>query len=267
MMKRGQISNILRKWGLIYYTDHIRFYMQKHKNRKVNKAFKTNYPEVKLPPDYLIYESFQIDYLKYYIDGKDTAQWLVDYFRKYIDLTGKKILDWGCGPGRTIRHLPEILGNTCEYYGTDYNSQSIEWCSNNLHGIHFNLNTLEARLPYTNNFFDVIFGISIFTHLSEPMHFNWYNELYRILKPGGIMFVTTQSDNFTFKLTSGELEKYTNGELVVRGKVKEGHRTFSAFQPTAFMEQLFQNCKIEEHITPEPEPGKGIPQGIWIVRK
>lgn len=266
-MNRGQISNLIRKFGLIYYTDLIRFHVQKTKNRKENRAFKTQYPEVKLPPDYLIYESFQINYMKYFIDGKDTACWLIAYIRKHTDLTGKRILDWGCGPGRTIRHFPELLGTTCEYFATDYNSKSIKWCSDNLPGIQFNLNALEARLPYANDFFDVIYGISIFTHLSEQMHFDWIKELYRILKPGGILFITTQSDNYIFKLTAEELERYQKGGLVVRGNVKEGHRTYSAFQPAAFMQNLVQNCQIEEHVTPKPEAGKGIPQDIWIVRK
>ena len=45
------------------------------------------------------------------------------------------------------------------------------------------------------------------------------------------MFLTTQGDNFRVKLTDLELNKYNNDELVVRGKVKEGHRTYSAFHP------------------------------------
>jgi len=266
-MKRGQISNFLRRTGLIYQTDRIRYFLESYKNRSANLIFRKNNPEVKLPPDYLIYESFQINYEKYYSNGKDTAQWLVNYFRKHTDLTNKKILDWGCGPGRIIRHLPETVGNGCEYYGTDYNTKTIDWCSKNLPGIHFNLNSLNAELPYADDFFDVIYGISIFTHLSEKLHLDWFNELYRILKPDGILFLTTHGNNFIVKLTSGELEKFTAGELVVRGKVKEGHRTYSAFQPQKFMQKLFENCVIEEHIEPKPESGKGIPQDIWIVRK
>ena len=45
------------------------------------------------------------------------------------------------------------------------------------------------------------------------------------------MFLITQGDNFKVKLTDLELTKYKKNELVVRGKVKEGHRTYSAFHP------------------------------------
>lgn len=214
-----------------------------------------------------MYESFQLSYRKYYDDSRETAKWLKSYFEKYITLEKARILDWGCGPGRIIRHLPEIIGNDCAYYGTDYNEKSIRWCKEHLKNISFNLNTLEAKLPYQENFFDAIFGISIFTHLSEEMHYRWFDELYRILKPGGILFFTTQGNNHKVKLDKSELALFDAGKLVVRGKVKEGHRTFSAFQPPAFMHHLFDQMEVLEHVELEPGNGKIVPQDIWIVRK
>jgi len=206
-MKKGQISNALRRLRLIYFTDKVVYYLQKFKNRKINREFKLKYPEVKLPPDYLIYESFQLNYPKYFTDSIGTAKWLADHFKKHIELKNKRILDWGCGPGRIIRHLPDVIGNDCEFYGTDYNIKSIEWCTVNLPGINFNRNDLKAKLPYKDQYMDVIFGVSIFTHLSEQLHFDWYSELYRILKPDGIMFLTTQGDNFKVKLTDPGTEE------------------------------------------------------------
>ncbi len=266
-MNKGKVSNILRKLRLIYVLDRFRFYLQKFKNRHVNREFKKNHPEIKLPPDYLIYESFQIHYPKYYNESKDSAIGIVNLIKKHIQLRDKKILDWGCGPGRLIRHLPEVVGNGCRYFGTDYNTKSIEWCKMNLPGIEFNVNSLEADLPYSDDFFDVIYGISIFTHLSEQMHVSWMNELNRIIKPGGVMYLTTQGDNFRIKLTEVEREKYDKGELVVRGNVKEGHRTYSAFQPKKFMEDLFSEHEILEHIKKQPGNKLWLPQDTWIVRK
>jgi len=266
-MKRGQISNLLRTFRLIYLADWIRYYIQKFQNRRINRNFKKNNPDVKLPPDYLIYESFQLNYQKYYTESIETAQWIADLLGKHIELKDKRILDWGCGPGRVIRHLPSVIGNGCEYYGTDYNEKSIAWCSSNLLDIKFNKNTLEAKLPYSDNFFDIIYGISVFTHLSEKSHYDWYKELYRILKPNGILLLTTQGDNFKVKLTKKELDKYNKGELVVRGKVKEGHRTYSAFHPKEFMLRLFNNVEILEHIETKPENDKSLPQDIWILKK
>ena len=124
-----------------------------------------------------------------------------------------------------------------------------------------------AQLPYDDDFIDVIYGISIFTHLSEKLHYDWVHELFRILKPNGIMFLTTQGDNFKDKLTDAELKRYDDHQLVVRVQVKEGHRTYSAFQPPGFMRQLFDKVEILEHIETKPEKGKGLPQDIWIIKK
>lgn len=252
----------------MYPLDWGRFQLQKHQNRSVNSDFRANFPEVVLPPDYLMYETFRLDYKKYFTGGRDTALWLVDLISKHVDLTGKRILDWGCGPGRVIRHLPELLAKRdCKFYGADYNIGSINWCAANLPGVSFVTNPLEAKLPYDDCSMDVIYGISILTHLSERLHYEWYNELLRVLKPGGVLLLTTHGENFNVKLTKNELALFSSGKLVVRGAVKEGHRTYAAFQPKAFMQQLFGNVQILEHIEPALQSGKSIPQDIWIVRK
>ena len=265
-MQKGKISNLLRSLRLMHLVDRLRYYNQKLTNRYINKEFKKNNTDVILPSDYLMYESFQVNYKKYYTDGIDTAKWIEEYFSKYKELKNLKILDWGCGPGRIIRHLPKIIGNNCEFYGTDYNENSIKWCAENLPGIKFNKNDLKAKLPYPDNFFDVIYGISIFTHLSEQMHYDWCKELHRILNKNGILFLTTQGNIFNVKFTDIEKSRFETGKLIVRGQVKEGHRTYSAFQPKEFMIKLFDNVEILEHVEKEPE-SNWLPQDIWIVRK
>jgi len=266
-MKKQQISNLLRKLGLLYFFDYIWFYVQKIKNREINKKFKILNPNIPLPPDYLIFESFQLNYQEYFTESINSAKELLNKLSRHKDLTNINILDWGCGPGRIIRHLPGLTNFECNYYATDYNEKSIQWCKDNLKNIEFNHNNIEAELPYNNDFFDIIYGLSIITHLSENMHKDWFNELYRTLKPGGIMLLTSQGDNFISKLTPNELEQYEQGKLVVRGKVKEGHRTYSAFHPKAFMQKLFKDTEILEHIENKTAKGKWMPQDYWIIKK
>ena len=99
------------------------------------------------------------------------------------------------------------------------------------------------------------------------MHYDWFNELLRALKPNGIMYFTTQGDNFKVKLDSEELIKYNDGNLIVKGNVKEGHRVFSTYHPTEFMYKLFENVEILEHIQNKNAVGNWLPQDIWILRK
>lgn len=153
-----------------------------------------------------------------------------------------------------------------EIYGTDYNSQTISWNKNNIKNIFFNCNSLEAKLPYEDAFFDVIYGISIFTHLSEDLHKQWFDELQRILKPGGLLILTLQGEAFQSILSNEEKRKFAKGELVVRGNVQEGHRVYSAFHPEIFVRNLCSQNEILEH-HPSFFSGKNRHQDVWVIRK
>ena len=265
-MNKTNLSILLRKMRLMLLADRANFYYQKFKNRASNNMFKLNNPGVVLPPDYMIYESFQMNYENYYNDSKSTAEWLIGFFEKYIELRDIKILEWGCGPARIIRHLLSLLDRSCEIFGSDYNHQTIDWCRKNIPNVNFSKNNLQPPLEYESNLFEIIYATSVFTHLSEEMHFAWFEELRRICKKDGIIFLTTHGDNCKPKLTDEELKIFETGKLVVRGNVKEGHRTFAAYQPPQFMRKLFSEVEILERVTREPE-GNYIPQDVWIVRK
>jgi predicted SAM-dependent methyltransferase len=162
--------------------------------------------------------------------------------------------------------MPELFDEGSEIYGTDYNENSIKWCTQNLQDIRFSTNKLRPPLKFKDEFFSVIYGISIFTHLSAEMHFAWTNELHRVLKPDGIMFITTAGQSHRVKLSPHEKLRFDKGELIIRGRVREGHRTYSAMHPAGFMHELFSGFEILEHIEREPV-GKYIPQDIWILKR
>ena len=254
--------------GLALYLDHVRYLFFKLKNLRANLAFRKQHPTIKLPPDYLMYESFRLDFKAYLTGGREVAEWLINHFRRHVPkLEHLSVLDWGCGPGRVVRHLPDLLP-ACDIYGTDYNQQSIQWCRKNLPGITFLQNDLLPPIPAEAEQFDIIYGISILTHLSEPNHHKWLTELMRVLKPGGILFLTTHGDAFQNKLSAEELKIYRDDQLVIRSKVKEGHRVFGAFHPPGYTRTLFgQFGKIATFIPGKYVAGKYPEQDIWILRK
>jgi ubiquinone/menaquinone biosynthesis C-methylase UbiE len=264
-MIRSFFSLILRNLGLIYSVDRVRYILHYLKNLPANKKFRKTNPDILLPPDYLIYESFRMDYNKYYYGGMETARWMISVLEKHVVLKNMAILDWGCGPGRITRHLPSLLDKSCKIYGADYNPESIKWCRENIKAANFSLNSLSPPMTFDDNSFDIIIGISIFTHLSEKMHVAWFNELLRITRQNGIILISTQGEAFLEKLSKDEIKKFNAGNLVVRGKTREGHRTYSAFHSPVYMKKLISPNKVIEFI--EGGKSKGRPgQDIWIIR-
>lgn len=258
---KNLVSGFLRKVRLLYVADYLRYFLIKYYNKKDNDAFKEKFPNIVLPPDYLMYESFKLDYASYYFGGKKTAEWVQNLTKEWLPVGNWVVLDWGCGPGRVIRHWPEHQF-TC--FGSDVNEKSLDWCKLNFPAIRFLNQQVLPPLDIAAQTFDLIYGISILTHLSLSAHFLWIEELKRILKPGGLLVLTTQGNAFKDKLMKSEIKDFDDGHLIVRGSVKEGHRTFSSFHPVPFMEKLFDSFVILKHISVENE---GNVQDVWIVKK
>jgi 2-polyprenyl-3-methyl-5-hydroxy-6-metoxy-1,4-benzoquinol methylase len=103
-----------------------------------------------------------------------------------------RILDWGCGCGRVSRYFSRYSAET-EIHGIDIDPTGINWIKENLNFGNFKHIEPDSKTPYPDGHFDFIFGISIFTHLTEEDHFFWLKELQRIIAKNGIVAVTTGS--------------------------------------------------------------------------
>lgn len=262
---RNKFSKFLRQLGILLLADKLRFFILNLKKLNERKRFISHNPGVPVPPAYLIYEAFDLNYDSYYSASRNTAAWLLDHFRRHYELDHVNILDWGCGPARIVRHLPDLLDKSCGIYATDYNERSIAWNKKFIKGVNFNLNYTLPPLPYVDNSFDIIYGISIFTHLPEDLHYKWFNELVRITKKNGIIFLTLQGSAFRKKLTQKELDQFDRGELITRGNTKIGHRTYSAIHPPDFVRNLINGNQLLELIEGDIRNNKPQ-QDIWIIK-
>ena len=123
------LSNVLD--NLVYYYNKVKFY-------KRNERFKKSCKQL-LPPDYFLYETYQLNYRDYCIDGQASAEEILSWARKYYPVPLQTILEWGCGVGRIIAHLPKYAGKNAELFGCDVNSKMIKWNSENIKGIVFSI--------------------------------------------------------------------------------------------------------------------------------
>jgi SAM-dependent methyltransferase len=248
---------------LLRLTDDFRFLLHYCRTYRSNRAFMAEHKDLRLPPLLLMYEvSGHTSRKAYYENGLAHANILARIIEKHCPGRVISVCEWGCGPGRIIRHFPDVLRwDRVDLHGTDYSPKSIEWCRENIPGVSFHINGLTPPLPFPENQFDCLYGFSVLTHLSEESHFSWIQDFRRVVKPGGLLILTTHGDLHRSKLLWSERRLYDRGDLVVRDKVEEGTRCFVAFHSPAFMRaKLLADLMVVEHL-----PG-AVYQDLWVIR-
>ncbi|WP_301102996.1 class I SAM-dependent methyltransferase [Propionivibrio sp.] len=261
-------NRAIRELGLLNASENIRYFAKVIRCYWPNRQFKSAHPEFKTPPRELAFDAYSApDWDFYKTSGEGTAAFLATLIKQYQSSSpdGLKVLEWGCGPARVIRHLPGVLGAGTDVSGSDYNEKSITWCSRNIPGVTFLTNELNPPLKLSGNCFDVCYSISVFTHLSNDVCRAWVKEIYRVLKHGGIFITTTNGESKLEDLFPDEIEKYRSEGVVVRGNFEEGKKMyFACHSPKYLAENLFKCFEVLEHRS------ANFPftaQDMWVLRK
>jgi SAM-dependent methyltransferase len=106
----------------------------------------------------------------------------------YLDKLGK-LLDFGCGYARLLRFFVKDT-DPGKLYGTDINSEFVNWCRENTKFGHYYANDAFPPTVFEDKSFSFIFAFSVFTHLSENSHLIWMKEMNRLLEDGGFILFT-----------------------------------------------------------------------------
>lgn len=103
-----------------------------------------------------------------------------------------RIVDWGCGCARISRHFPHDLRD--KVVGFDIDPVNIDWCRENIHGIRFEQCSVDPPLRLADDSVDCLFAHSVLTHLDEERQNCWLAEIRRVLRPGGLAFLTVLAE-------------------------------------------------------------------------
>jgi ubiquinone/menaquinone biosynthesis C-methylase UbiE len=100
-----------------------------------------------------------------------------------VDLSGKRVLEVGCGHGGGASYVMRNLGST-SYTGLDLNPAGIAFCrkKHNLPGLEFVRGDAE-NLPFPDQSFDAV--INIESSHCYPRFSCFLAEVARVLRPGG----------------------------------------------------------------------------------
>jgi SAM-dependent methyltransferase len=105
---------------------------------------------------------------------------------------GMRVLDAGCGYGRNLVHL---LREGCEIFALDQDAKAVDHVrqlsaalSTGLSGEHFQVAPIE-QMPFADGIADVVMCSSVLHFARDEEHFrSMLAELWRVLKPGGMLF-------------------------------------------------------------------------------
>lgn len=211
---------LFRFWGLLPREFQLLIIKTVQRNRRLYRWLMFRHYEQKdrmdenhahLPPAELRYRvSASLEAEQFVTIGKTCAEDIRTALQRvgYELESFRRILDFGCGCGRTLVHM-QSLAPHAHFTGIDIDAPAIDWCKNNLHFASFSLSKERPPIDYEANTFDFVYAISVFTHLDEENQFHWLEELRRITKPSGIVLLTVHGLNdkqqgFVFERTYEE---------------------------------------------------------------
>lgn len=132
----------------------------------------------------------------------ETLHGRTKYCTKFInneDIKGKKILNIGCGWGwfelNAIRHrCKKVIGIEPEK-----NTLSVAKKHISNDKIEFRLGSA-LKLPFKENYFDTIVAWDVIEHIPKHKEIRMFEEVYRVLKKGGIFYLSTPNSNLISEL-------------------------------------------------------------------
>jgi SAM-dependent methyltransferase len=150
----------------------------------------------------------------YELTGQAIKNDLIGGLPEGYSLDGRRILDFGCGAGRTLRHF--ISQDTgAELWGCDIDQPSIDWLQGNLAPpLNVFANGEAPPLDQPDGKFDLIYCVSVFSHLTRYWA-EWLLELHRLLKPDGLLLATVMGSGFSQLIAHEEWDEDRVGMMVL----------------------------------------------------
>lgn len=105
----------------------------------------------------------------------------------------RSVLDFGCGCGRVLPFMQAAMPDA-QFHAVDIDEEAIRW----VRIVHPDVQSYATPdmppLPYADASFDLIYVVSVWTHLDEDRQIAWLAEMRRVLKPGGLLVASLHGE-------------------------------------------------------------------------
>jgi SAM-dependent methyltransferase len=113
-----------------------------------------------------------------------------EQYRRDDLLAPHRVLDFGAGCGRTSRFLA-LAAHRWSTTASDVNLDHVAWCQRALPAVRSIRNAADPPLPVAAESQDLVFSLSVFSHLRDDRARAWLADVARVLRPGGLLVITT----------------------------------------------------------------------------
>lgn len=146
-----------------------------------------------VPPNSSMRKTSTGSLMGFYLAGLRTGLPIVTCARREgVRLDQKiRVLDFGCGVGRPLMHITRMYPSP-SYFACDIDHTSVAYIQKNYPQVQAYTSKFTPPLAYESEFFDMIYSVSIFSHLSMEDQKLWLKELARVTKRGGYVFLSTE---------------------------------------------------------------------------
>ena len=156
------------------------------------------------------------------------------YAGKPLEAT-RTLLDFGCGWGRMLRLFMKDI-HPDNLYGIDSTSRFITEARRCNPDVNFLACQVAPPTILQAGSLDMIVSWSVFSHLDEFLATRWMDEFARLLKPGGLLMVTTQSRRFIAFCAEMRLRRASG--------IKLEHGWYEACA-NSFIDEAHENARFE----------------------
>ncbi len=112
----------------------------------------------------------------------------------------KCVLDVGCGSGKLVKFLNQRKFSA---FGVDLESQGLKM-ARKINQKGKIIASSADKLPFKDKTFDLITSISVIEHLTSQQAGKFLKESYRVLSPGGYIFMITPNFNSPMRFLAGK---------------------------------------------------------------
>lgn len=222
---------------------------------------------IPVPPGRLLYSVTTTHNVSHFIES---GQAWASALRSALARVGRSlesmedVLDFGCGCGRVLRQWGKVDG--VRLHGCDYNAAGPVWVSNNLPWVSTSVNRLAPPLPYADGSFDFVYALSVFTHLPVQLQTAWMSELHRVIRPGGLLAITTMGSTYMHRLSADERRRFGAGEEITRDEALAGTNLCAAYHPEAYVrDQLSAGFSVVDF---DPAGGdSNVSQDLYLLER